>query len=188
MICQTSYKFRAYPNQEQRDQFFQDYGSARYVWNFIRRICKDAYKTTAEFDENKKYIKGTAKIPSTNERSKLLTELRNNPDLPFMKKGMCVAQQQVLRDFNAALNNFFRNPKEIGYPVYKNENDKRSVRYTDSKKSIELNHIYVAGQGWVKIKNSYFKELIKNGQEIPVIIPKMVTMECDKSGRFWISV
>ena len=188
MILQTSFKFRAYPNKEQQRQFNADYGSSKFIWNFVRGVCKRAYKETAQLDENNKYIQGTANIPGINERSKILTELRHNPDYEFMGRGMRCAQQQVLRDFTDALNNFFRNPSENGYPVYKDENDKKSVRYTDSKKPIKLNYIFVAGQGWVKIKNSYFKKLIKQGKEIPEIIPKSITMTCDKAGKFWISV
>lgn len=188
MVHITSYKFRAYPNKKQRDQFFQDYGSAKFAWNFIRRICMNAYKKTAKFDEAGKYIKGTGKTPSFTDRSKILTGLRHDPDYGFMVKGMCVSQQQALIDFTTSLNHFFRNPKENGYPKYKDKYDKKSARYTCSKKPIQLNNIFVPGQGWVKINNSYFKKLTNLGCEIPEIIPKMVTMECDKTSKFWISV
>lgn len=188
MISTTSYKFRIYPNQKQKDQFFQDFGSAKFAWNFLRHEIEDQFNQTAKFDESGKYIQKSAKSLSYNELSKKLTQLRS--DVDFMRSGMRTAQQQKLKDLTQAYSNFFSNPKHFKKPRYKDKYCDKSVRYQDCKYPVRENSIFVAGMGWISCVNSYYKANNKKQLKNPdlpdlVIKPKMITVSQGKTGRFW---
>jgi hypothetical protein len=85
MISTISHKIPLFPNRSQKNQFFQDCGSAKFVWNYMRRQINQAFKQTAQYDSDGKYIKKSAKTPGFCELSKILTQLRK--ELEFMKIG-----------------------------------------------------------------------------------------------------
>ena len=141
MISTISHKIPLFPNRSQKNQFFQDCGSAKFVWNYMRRQINQAFKQTAQYDSDGKYIKKSAKTPGFCELSKILTQLRK--ELEFMKIGTRTAQQQKLKDLIQGYINFYNNPEHFSKPSYKDE--LKSTRYQDCKYPCQENKIFVAG-------------------------------------------
>ena len=94
MKINKAYKFRLEPNAEQEVILNNLAGSARFVWNHILAISFAMFAKD-EF------------INATNLVNKI-TELKNNPDLGFLKiQSNAVSLQQKVRDLASAWSRFF---------------------------------------------------------------------------------
>ena len=75
-MIKRAYKFRFYPNQEQRIQLAQTFGCCRYVYNWALRLRTDAY-----YQHQQKM--------SYKETSNQLTQLKNHPEFSWLKDVTC---------------------------------------------------------------------------------------------------
>ena len=66
-----SYKFRIYPNAEQKEQLAQTFGCARFVYNWALSNKKEAHENNIK--------------KSANDVSKELTALKKDPDFIWLK-------------------------------------------------------------------------------------------------------
>lgn len=108
-----SYKFRIYPNSEQRALIARTFGCARFVYNHFLNLRKETYKTSGETIS---YVKSSA----------LLTQLKK--ELTWLKEVDSIPLQESLRDLDFAYQGFFRRVKEgekPGYPRFKSKHDRR---------------------------------------------------------------
>ena len=113
-VVKKSVRVRLYPTEGQKILINQTIGCARFVYNQTLADCKQSYEQSKHF-------------PSQNERIKNLVPLKEK--YKFLKEVDACALQQSVRDFNSALNNFFKNRNHFGFPKFKpKRNLKQSYR------------------------------------------------------------
>ena len=108
-----SYKFRIYPNSEQRALIARTFGCTRFVYNHFLNLRKETYETSGETIN---YVKSSA----------LLTQLKK--ELIWLKEVDSIPLQESLRDLDFAYQGFFRrlkNGEKSGYPRFKSKRDRR---------------------------------------------------------------
>lgn len=110
---EKTYKFRIYPNTEQKQLLTRTFGCVRFVYNHYLAKRKGIYeseKTTMNY------------VSCSNDMTVLKKELS------WLKEVDSTALQSALRDLDTAYQNFFRGIKQgkhIGYPRFKSKHDNR---------------------------------------------------------------
>ncbi len=161
---EKAYKFRIYPNKEQRVQIAKTFGSVRFVYNHylnerIENYKKD--KTSLNYYDNAK------DLPN------LKTEFK------WLKEVDSTALQSSLKDLDEAYKNFFKS--ENGFPKFKS---KKTHKFSYKTKYVNKNIEYLGKciklpkLGLVKTRN----KLIPQGR----IISATVTQE--PSGEYYVSL
>lgn len=92
-----SYKFRLYPNSEQKILLEKTFGCCRFVYNhYLAKSIED--------------YENTRKANSCNQNCKDLTHLKK--DYKWLSEVSSTALQQSIRHLDAAYQNFFRRVKQ----------------------------------------------------------------------------
>ena len=115
MLCYKAYKFRIYPNKEQKVLFAKTFGCVRLVYNYYLDRKIQAYeidKTTLSYTDC----------------SKDLVPLKKEKD--FLKEVDSISLQQALKHLDNAYQNFFRD-KKVGFPKFKSR--KNQATHNSSK-------------------------------------------------------
>ena len=140
-VVKKGVRVRLYPTEEQKILIDKTIGCVRFVYNQTLVDCKQIYKESKHF-------------PSQNERMKNLVPLKGKHE--FLKEVDSKALQQSVRDFNSALDKFFKNRSHFGFPVFKSKrNLKQSYRtpYDHGKADVLDNkHIKLPKLGIIKTK------------------------------------
>ena len=167
-IIQKSIRVRLYPTEEQKILINKTIGCCRFVHNKTLENCKQSYEQTQHF-------------PSGKERSANLVPLKE--EYEFLKEVSAVALQQSVRDFDSALNNFFKNRNHFGFPQFKSKHSrKQSYRtpYSGGKANVLDNkHIKLPKLGRVKTKRFDMPEVYKIFN---------ITVEKTNTGKYYASI
>ena len=108
MLQQKGYQYRIYPTKQQQQLINQTLGCVRFVYNRFLNIRKEAWtnsKTSVTYKQT----------------SKMLTELKCEPDYVWLKAVDSTSLQQALKDLDKGFKNFFA--KKAGYPRYKSKHN-----------------------------------------------------------------
>lgn len=108
-----SYKFRIYPNNQQKEQIAKTLGCVRFAFNHYLS------KRKTEYEENRKTL-------NYYDCANDLTNLKK--ELEWLKEVDSTALQSALRDLDTAYKNFFRRVKlgeNPGYPKFKSKHAHR---------------------------------------------------------------
>jgi putative transposase len=134
------YKYRAYPNREQREFFQKNFGCCRYVYNHYLSFREDAWKESGQ------------SVTYSDTSRDLSSSLKK--ENPWLKEADSIALQQSLRHLDTAYSNFFQ--KRGGYPKFKSKRSVQSYRTMNVNGSIRIDHraIRIPKAGRVKIRNS----------------------------------
>jgi putative transposase len=132
-----AYKYRIYPNDEQKAILAKQFGHCRWVYNWGLATKQKAYKETG-------------KSPSKFDLSKLLPSMKKNPETEWLKEAGSQSLQASLEHLDTAFNNFFS--KRSGFPKFKSKNSKQSYTVPSGTK-LDFYH----GRLWLP----KFKEAIK---------------------------
>lgn len=136
-MANRAYKFRIYPNDEQKILFAKTFGCVRMVYNhWLDRKIR-------QYEENKTNVTYTI-------CAKEMAAMKKTEEYRFLKEIDSIALQQSLRHLDAAFQNFFKQPK-TGFPRFK------------SKKRNKNSYSTVCINGNITISNGYLK-LPKIGQ------------------------
>lgn len=130
-----AYKFRIYPDAEQKVNLARTFGSARYVFNWALNLKDQTYK------ENIKLNAG--------QISAALTQLKKTEEFYWLNEVSSVCLQQSLMNLDVAYKNFFKG--QAKHPNFKKRTNKQSVRYVSSAFTFKDN----------KLKLAKHKKLIK---------------------------
>ncbi len=114
----TAYKFRLYPNKDQKEIFSKYFGCNRVVWNKALELRETYYKE----HKNDKSKKGL----NYYDTAKFLKELKQTEEYKWLKEANSQSLQQVLLDLDKAFKAFFRRISK--YPKYKKKSNKQSFR------------------------------------------------------------
>ena len=158
------YKYRAYPNKEQREFFSKNFGCCRFVYNHYlvkRKATWEEWHDTMSFSETCKDLSHFLK-----------------KEKDWLKEADSSALQQSLRHLDNAYQNFFK--KRSGYPKFKKKRSEQSYRTMNNSNSIRIegDHIKLPKAGRVKIVNTRsFEGRISSA-----------TVTRTASGRYYISL
>lgn len=156
----VAYKYRLYPNKEQREYFAKCFGCARFIYNRMLSDKIDYYKETKQKLNN--------------------TPAQYKKEFEWLKEVDSLALANAQMNLQAAYNNFFKR-SEVGFPKFKSKKN-HNYSYTTNNQG---GNIYVSDRyiklpkiGLVRVKKHRdFKGLIKS-----------VTVSQNPSGKYYVSV
>ena len=157
-IRQKSYKFRLYPNQEQKQLFAKTFGCSRAIWNMMLADKIKHYEETKETLYN--------------------TPAQYKKEFPWLKEVDSLALANVQLNLQKAYKNFFQSG--FGFPKFKKKTHRQSYKTNNQKGSITLENgrIKLPKIGWVKVKAH--RQL--NG------VIKSATISMTPAGKYYISI
>lgn len=157
-----SYKFRLYPNSEQKVFFEKTFGCVRFIYN---RMLSDKIK---HYAETKQRLNNTP------------AQYKN--EFEWLKEVDSLALANAQMNLQTAYNNFFKSPK-VGFPKFKSKKSNRKS-YTTNRVD---NNIFIA-DGRIRLPKVGFVK-IKQHRNIPVDYKlKSVTVSQTPSGKYYASV
>lgn len=164
-----SYKFRLYPNSEQKTLLEKTFGCCRFVYNhYLAKSIED--------------YENTRKSNSCNQNCKDLTHLKK--DYKWLSEVSSTALQQSIRHLDAAYQNFFRRVKQgktPGFPKFKRKSSNQSFtvpKDAPSTLAIKENKIQIPKLKFVKFKPD--REI--QGRIVSATVSKT------SSGKYYISL
>ena len=159
-MIQKAYKFRLYPNKEQREYFTKTFGCVRFVYNRMLAEKIDYYEKTG--------------------KSLSVTPAKYKTEFPWLKEVDSLALANAQMNLQSAYRNFFRD-KSFGFPKYKSKkNNYKSYTTNNQKGSIAIvgKYIKLPKIGCVRLKQHRdFIGTIKN-----------VTISQVPSGKYYVSI
>ena len=157
-IRQKAYKFRLYPNQEQKQLFAKTFGCSRAIWNMMLADKIKHYEETKETLYN--------------------TPAQYKKEFSWLKEVDSLALANVQLNLQAAYKNFFRSG--FGFPKFKKKSHHQSYKTNNQKGSIiiENGHIKLPKVGWVRVKAH---------RQITGVI-KSATISMTPTGKYHISI
>ena len=157
-IRQKVYKFRLYPNQEQKQLFAKTFGCSRAIWNMMLADKIKHYEETKETLYN--------------------TPAQYKKEFPWLREVDSLALANVQLNLQTAYKNFFRSG--FGFPKFKKKNHRQSYKTNYEKgANILLNgKIKLPKAGWVKLKmHRQIKGVIKSA-----------TISMTPTGKYHVSI
>lgn len=117
MIIHKAFKFRLYPNLEQRQALERQFGCARFVFNTLLQERMEYYAThKGEEKQGLNYY----------DTARLLTAMKQKPEYGWLNEVNSRSLQVALRDLDTAYGNFFAGRAK--FPKFKCRRDKQSFR------------------------------------------------------------
>lgn len=161
-----AYKYRIYPNKEQRIYFAKTFRCVRFVYN---QMLADRIKS---YEENKDLEVKTMKYPTPAQYKK---------EFEWLKEVDSLALANAQMNLDKAYKNFFRD-KSVGFPKFKSKKN--------NYKSYTTNNL----KGTIHIENSHIKlpklksmVKIKQHREFDGLI-KSCTISQVPSGKYFVSI
>lgn len=157
-IRQKSYKFRLYPNEEQKQLFSKTFGCSRAIWNMMLADKIKYYEDTKETLHN--------------------TPAQYKKEFAWLREVDSLALTNVQLNLQKAYKNFFRSG--FGFPKFKKKSHRQSYKTNNQKGTIALENGYVKlpKVGWVKVKAH---------RQINGVI-KSATISMTPTGKYHISI
>jgi putative transposase len=140
VLIKKSFRYRIYPNEEQKRALAIQFGHSRFVFNFFLG------KRIEFYQEHKTEKKKGLTFYDTCD---MLTELKNDPDHIWLKEADAQVLQQSMKNLDSAYKNFFKG--DAKFPKFKKKTAKQSIRYPQNIR-INGSLLYAPKVGWVKIK------------------------------------
>lgn len=157
-----AYKFRIYPNAEQRIMLAKTFGCVRFIYN---RMLSDKIKY---YEETKQKLNNT---PAQYKK-----------EFEWLKEVDSLALANAQMNLQTAYNNFFRSPK-VGFPKFKSKKSSRRSYMTNC-----VNGNIVVENGRLKLPKIGFVKL-KQHRFIPAYYKlKSVTVSQTPSGKYYASI
>ena len=168
-MANKAYKFRIYPNAEQRISFAKTFGCVRLVYNY----CLD--RKIKQYQADKSTVSYTQ---CANE----IAKMKKTEDFHFLSEVDSISLQQSLRHLDTAFQNFFRSPK-VGFPKFKSKKSNRRSYTTNC-----VNGNISLADGQLKLPKIGFVK-IKQHRQIPEDYTlKSVTVSQTPSGKYYASI
>ena len=159
-----AYKFRFYPDAEQRELLARTFGCVRFVYNAILRYRTDAY------DNDGKSVGYAA-------ANAQLSQMKRDDSLPWLREVSSVPLQQCLRHQQRAFRNFFEG--RARYPRFKSKHARQSAEFTRSAFSYR--------NGKLRIAKCSTPLDVRWSRALPSA-PSTLTVSRDAAGRYFVSM
>lgn len=155
-----AYKYRLYPNKEQREYFAKCFGCVRFIYNRMLSDKIDYYKETKKKLNN--------------------TPTQYKKEFEWLKEVDSLALANAQMNLQTAYNNFFKRP-EVGFPKFKSKKN-HNYSYTTNN---QRGNIYVSDR-YIKLPKIGLVRVKKHRDFEGVI--KSVTVSQTPSGKYYVSV
>jgi putative transposase len=156
-----AFKYRIYPNQEQREYFTKTFGSTRFIYNRMLNDKIEHYKLTEQTLKN--------------------TPAEYKAEFPWLKEVDSLALANAQMNLEKAYKNFFRD-KSVGFPKFKNKkNNHRSYTTNNQKGTVAIEN------GYIKLPKLTSAVKIKQHRLFDGLI-KSCTVSQTPSGKYFVSV
>jgi len=159
-MSEIAYKFRLYPNSEQKIYFAKCFGCVRFFYN------KSLEDTINEYQANNKRVN--------------LTPGPYKKEYPFLKEVDSLALANAQLNRNAAFKNFFK--KNAEYPKYKSKRNKQSYTTNNQKGTI----FFSTSDKYINLPKCKCIKVKKHREIEGEIKSATITKECD--GKYYISI
>ena len=156
----VAYKYRIYPNKEQRIYFAKCFGCVRFVYN---RMLSDKIKY---YKETKQKLNNT---PAQYKK-----------EFPWLKEVDSLALANAQINLQTAYNNFFKRP-EVGFPKFKSKKN-HHYSYTTNN---QCGNIYVSDR-YIKLPKIGLVRVKKHRNFDGIV--KSVTVSKTPSDKYYVSV
>lgn len=113
-----AYKYRIYPNNEQKEFLAKTFGCTRFVWNKM-------------LEEKLEVLKQGKKIPR-------ITPAKYKEEFTFLKEVDSLALANVQLQLEKAFRNHFKKPKHFGVPKFKKKKDKQSYTTNNQNGTVRI--------------------------------------------------
>ncbi|MGL4453576.1 MAG: RNA-guided endonuclease TnpB family protein, partial [Sarcina sp.] len=163
-----AYKYRIYPNVEQKIYIAKACGCSRFIYNQMLANRIEVYEANKD-------------ILTSKEISKLhLTPAKFKKDFEFLKEVDSLALANAQLNLDSAYKNFFRD-KSVGYPKFKKKTNRISYKTNNQKGTIYIENGYIKLpklKSMIKIKqHRLFKGDIKSA-----------TISKNPMGQYFVSI
>ena len=155
-----AYKYRLYPNKEQREYFAKCFGCVRFIYNRMLSDKIDYYKETKKKLNN--------------------TPAQYKKEFEWLKEVDSLALANAQMNLQTAYNNFFKRP-EVGFPKFKSKKN-HNYSYTTNN---QRGNIYVSDRYIKLLKIGLVR--VKKHRDFEGLI-KSVTVSQTPSGKYYVSV
>jgi putative transposase len=156
-----AFKYRIYPNQEQREYFAKTFGSTRFIYNRMLHDKIEHYKLTEQTLKN--------------------TPAQYKAEFPWLKEVDSLALANAQMNLEKAYKNFFRD-KSVGFPKFKSKKDNhRSYTTNNQKSTVSIEN------GYIKLPKLKAAVKIKQHRLFDGLI-KSCTISQTPSGKYFVSV
>ena len=123
-----AYKFRIYPDVEQKDNLSRTFGSVRFVYNWALDLKTKSYKQDIKLNAG--------------QISAAMTALKKTEEFCWLKEVSSVCLQQSLMNLDVAYKNFFKGQSK--HPTFKKRSNTQSARYASSAFTFKDNKLTLA--------------------------------------------
>ena len=156
-----AFKYRIYPNTEQREYFAKTFGSTRFIYNQMLNDKIEHYKLTKQTLNN--------------------TPAQYKAEFPWLKEVDSLALANAQLNLDKAYKNFFRD-KSVGFPKFKSKKRNRHSYTTNNQKGTVC-----IENGYIKIPKLKSMIKIEQHREFDGLI-KSCTISQTPSGKYFISI
>ena len=165
------FKYRIYPNPQQKIALAQLFGCCRVVWNDALAFCQEAYQ------KEEKYC------GETELQKRFITKAKKTEEREWLALVSNIPLQQSIRDLGQAYSNFFnscqgkRKGKKVKPPRFKKRKSKQTAKFRKGGFKVKQDQVYLAKIGDLKVVWS---------RELPST-PSSLTIIKDSAARYFIS-
>ena len=156
-----AYKYRIYPNLEQKEYLAKTFGCSRFIYNQMLADKIEYYKETGEMLKN--------------------TPAQYKKEFEWLKEVDSLALANAQQNLEKAYKNFFRD-KSIGFPKFKSKKTNYHSYTTNNQKGT----VYI-DKGYIKIPKLKTMIKIKYHREFKGLI-KSTTLSKTPSNKYFISI
>ena len=156
-----AFKYRLYPDTEQREYFAKTFGSTRFIYNKMLEDKIEHYKATKQTLKN--------------------TPAQYKTEFPWLKEVDSLALANTQMNLEKAYKNFFRD-KSVGFPKFKSKkNNHRSYTTNNQKGTVAIEN------GYIKLPKLKSVVKIKQHRLFDGLI-KSCTISQTPGGKYFVSV
>lgn len=159
-MVQKAYKFRLYPNKEQREYFARTFGCVRFVYNRMLAEKIACYEETG--------------------KSLSVTPAKYKSEFPWLKEVDSLALANAQMNLQSAYRNFFRD-KSVGFPKYKSKKNNHKAYTTNNQKG----SVAIVGK-CIKLPKIGYVRIKQHRSFVGTI--KSVTISQVPSGKYYVSI
>ena len=168
-MANKAYKFRIYPDEEQKILFAKTFGCVRLVYNYwLNRKIR-------QYEENKTTVTYTA-------CAREMAEMKKTEEYLFLQEVDSVSLQQSLRHLDTAFQNFFKQPG-TGFPKFKSKK-----RNKNSYSTVCINGNIAVSDGYLKLPKVGQVKLKQHRSVPDEYSLKSVTISQTSGGKYYASI
>ena len=168
-VANKAYKFRIYPDEEQKILFAKTFGCVRLVYNYWLN------KKIRQYEEDKTTVTYTA-------CAREMAEMKKTEEYLFLQEVDSVSLQQSLRHLDTAFQNFFKQPG-TGFPKFKSKK-----RNKNSYSTVCINGNIAVSDGYLKLPKVGQVKLKQHRSVPDEYSLKSVTISQTSGGKYYASI